>query len=105
MSRFNRPLQGKRARAGKAVAGCLIGASIAYSQFFYAPQVRLEPVRVAAAQTVTPVLPMPNPAERITVTVTRIADLQPGDAGIPRGLRLLYEMGQDVLRQEGEHNV
>jgi hypothetical protein len=48
---------------------------------------------------------MPNPAQRITVTVTRIADLQPGDAGIPQALRLLYQMGQDVLREERERNV
>jgi hypothetical protein len=83
----------------------LIGASIAYSQYFYAPQMRLEPVRVAVAQTVTPIRRMPYPAQRITVTVTRIADVQRGDAGIPQGLRLLYEMGQDVLKQEREHNV
>jgi len=77
--RFAEARQGKGPLGPRTVrsAFLLIGAGIAYSQYFYAPQVRLESVRVAAAQTVTRIrrVPEANPAERITVTVTRIADL------------------------------
>jgi hypothetical protein len=82
----------------------VIGAGIAYSQIFY-PQVRTEFVRPAVVKEQAPIRRVPNPAPRITVTVTHIPDFQPGDASVPQGLRLLYEMGQDVLREEAERNV
>src|SRR6516165_2955674 len=110
---------GRLPRAGRAaVCGCVIGVGL--SQFFY-PRVRVDlcrpaeietsrggalriddaPIRVIRVRSAS----RPNPAERIRVTVTSIADLQRGDAGIPQGLRLLYETGLDLLRQEGERNV
>jgi hypothetical protein len=70
----------------------LIGTAIAYSAFFY-PE-----VRTAQVATVAPILRMPSPAERISITLAHILDSL-GDA-IPRSLKLLYQMGQDVLRQE-----
>jgi hypothetical protein len=71
MSRFAQPAQGKGPRGPKAVrpAFFVIGAGIAYAQCFYAPHVRLEPVRVTAAQTVTPI--RSTAEERITVKAIR----------------------------------
>ena len=60
--RFAEARQGKGPLGPRTVrsAFLLIGAGIAYSQYFYAPQVRLEPARVAAAQTVTPIRRVPD---------------------------------------------
>ena len=57
MPHFAEPAQGKGPLGPRTVrpAVLLIGAGIAYSQCFYAPQVRLEPVHAAAAQTLTPI--------------------------------------------------
>jgi hypothetical protein len=109
MSRFAEPRQGKGPlypKTGRAaVAACLVG--ISYSTLLYPHELKAsQELRVSThLKDAVPIRCMPSPAERINITVTRVADLQLSDVGIPQGLKLLYEMGQDILRQERECNV
>ena len=104
MSRFAQAARGKGPRHPRTVSPAFLlisAAAVAYSGYFY-PQVRLGPVRAAAAQTVTPIRRMveANPDERITVSVIRLSDIPASDEHTVRLLRRMREIGRRVLREE-----
>jgi hypothetical protein len=95
----HQPAQGKGPRLPKTVrpAFLLIGAAITYSQYFYAPQVRLEPVHVTAAQTVAPIRSTAD--ERIAIAAVRGANGPVAEQRLTEFMKLLIEIGNEEIRK------
>jgi len=98
MSRFAEAKQGIGARLPKTIrpAFLLIGAGIAYSQCFYAPQMRLDPVRVAATS---------RDCERITVTSVRGANGPAAEQRLTEFMKLLIEIGLKRYRKDERNDI